>query len=224
MSENASSVAPTASWWNRHIDLVIVILLGIVSVATAYTSFQSSLYSGKSDDRIAQSQAAGTSAESLYLEGNQQYVLDAQTIHELTLLQVAVEAGDPVAQAQYDRLYFVAVSEDLDAAIANAAALDEAKPEYWHDPQADEDYQTALFGGYAEEHERAQELRAEGDALGLKADTLGLYTALMAITLFLVGVAAVLRRPLVQWVLIGVGGTIFVVTAVLTATMPFVWL
>ena len=205
-------------------ELIVVILLGVVSVATAYTSFQSSLYGGHSDDKISQSQAAGTSAESLYLEANQQFVLDAQTIQQLAVLQVAIDAGDPLAAAQFDQLYFVAVSEDLDAAIGNAAALDEADPGFWHDPQADEDYQSALFGGYAQESERAQELRVEGDALGLKGDTLGLYTALMAITLFLLGIAAVVRRPLMQWVLIGTGGAIFVVTAALTAMIPFVWL
>jgi len=208
----------------RHVELVVVILLGIVSVATAYTSFQASLYGGQSDDKIAQSQAAGTAAESLYLEGNQQYVLDAQTIQQLAVLEVAIEAGDALAQAQFDQLYFIAVSEDLDAAITAAAALDEAEPDFWHDPQADEDYQFALFSGYQEEKERAEALRIEGDALGLKGDTLGLYTALMAITLFLLGIAAVLRRPLIQWILIGTGGTIFLVTAILTAMIPFVWL
>lgn len=124
-----------------------------------------------------------------------------------------VDAGDPIAQAQYDQLYFVAVSEELDAAIQAAAAQDEAEPEFWHNPQSDEAYQPARFGGYA-----------EADALGLQGDTLGLSTALMAITLFLLGVAAVVRRPMTQWVLIITGTAIFLVTAVLTAMIPFVWL
>ena len=224
LSEEASFVAPGRPWWSRQLELIVVILLGIVSVATAYTSFQSSLYGGRSDDKISQSQGAATSAESLYLEGNQQFVLDAQTVQQLALLQVGIDAGDPLAQAQYDQLFFIAVSEDLEAAMANAAELDEADPGFWHDPQSDEEYLSALFGGYVEESERADTLRAEGDALGLKGDTLGLYTALLAITLFLLGIAAVVRRPLVQWVLIGTGGAIFLVTLVLTAMIPFVWL
>ncbi|MCX6503215.1 MAG: hypothetical protein NT132_12570 [Microbacterium sp.] len=221
---DAASALPTEPWWKKHVELIVVILLGVVSVATAYTSFQSSLYGGQSDDKISQSQAAGTAAESLYLEANQQYVLDAQTIQQLAVLRVGVDAGDPLAQAQYDQLYFIAASEDLDAAMTNAAELDAAEPDFWHDPQADEDYQDALFSGYAEEQERADALRVEGDALGLQGDTLGLYTALMAITLFLLGIAAVVRRPLIQWILIGTGGAIFVVTAVLTLLIPFVWL
>lgn len=224
MSEAVPNVVPAEPWWKRHVELIVVILLGIVSVATAYASFQSSLYGGHSDDKISQSQVSATAAESLYLEGNQQYVLDSQTVQQLAVLQVAIDAGEPFAQEKFDQLYFIAVSEDLDAAIVAAAELDAANPELWHDPQADEAYQEALFGGYAEEASRSEELRAQGDEFGLRGDTLALYTTLMAITLFLLGIAAVVRRPMIQWVLIGTGGVIFAVTAVLTALIPFVWL
>jgi hypothetical protein len=195
-----------------------------VSVATAYTSFQSSLYDGQRADAISLSEAAGTEAESLYLEGNQQYVQDSQTIQQLSLLQVAIDNGDPIAQAQYDELYFVAVSEDLDAAIQKAAALDEAEPDFWHDPQADEAYLDALFGSYYDEKDVRDEKRDEGNGYNKTADTLGLYTGIMAITLFLLGVAAVVRRLRTKWILIAVGGAIFLATAIATATIPLVWL
>ena len=49
----ASNTSETrAPWWERHVELVVVIMLGIVSVATAYTSFQSSLYGGQSADKL----------------------------------------------------------------------------------------------------------------------------------------------------------------------------
>src|SRR5689334_10632058 len=57
MSENAPS--PRTPWWQAHVELIVVIMLGVVSVATAYTSFQSGLYGGGSDDRISKSEAAG---------------------------------------------------------------------------------------------------------------------------------------------------------------------
>ncbi len=129
-----------------------------------------------------------------------------------------------MASAQYDDLYFIGVSEELDAAIQNAAALDESDPDFWHDPQADEDYQAALFGGYTDEAVISEDLRDDGNDLGTKGDTLGLYTALMAITLFLLGIAAVVRRPLMKWILVATGGTIFLVTAILVAGIPFVWI
>ena len=221
MSETTPETGP---WWQRHVELIVVIMLGIVSVATAYTSFQSSLYDGQRADAISLSEAAGTEAESLYLEGNQQYVQDSQTIQQLALLQIAIDGGDPLAQAQYDELYFIAVSEELDAAIQTAAAADESDPDFWHDPQADETYQAALFGDYAAAKDESAAKRTEGNGYNKAADTLGLYTGIMAVTLFLLGVAAVVRRPFTRWILIAVGSAIFLITAIFTATIPFVWL
>lgn len=199
-------------------------MLGIVSVATAYTSFQSSLYDGQRAEVVSLSESTGTEAESLYLEGNQQYVQDSQTIQQLAVLRIAADDGDAVAQAQYDHLYFIAVSEHLDTAIQNAAAQDEAEPDFWHDPQADEAYQTALFGEYTKTKATSDAKREEAKDYDESADTLELYTGVMAVTLFLLGVGAVVRRSTTQWILISVGGGIFLATAILTATIPFVWL
>lgn len=211
-----------------NVELIVVIFLGIVSVATAYTSFQSGLYGGHSDDKISQSEAAGTLAESLYLEGNQQYVQDAQTVLRLAELNIDAQSVDPVtaddAAAKYDEIYFIGVSEDLDAAIQAAADLDESDPDFYHYPLDDDAYLEARFGAYDEQTAYSDDLRAEGDQLGAQGDQLGFYTALMAITLFLLGIAAVVRTLRIRWVLIAIGMSIFAVTAALTATIPFVWI
>lgn len=208
----------------QNLELLVVVLLGVVSVAIAYASFESALYDGNQASAYSKGGAAQTEAESLYLEANQQFVQDAQTVQQLSVLKVAADAGDPLAQAQYDQLYFVGVSEDLDAAIQNAAALDASETAFWHDPQADEDYQAALFGDYSDKHDEATTTLAAGDEANSFGDRLTLNTVLMAVSLFLLGVAAVLRNRRAQWVLIGVGGVIFLVAFVLTLTVPFVWL
>jgi hypothetical protein len=209
-------------------ELVVVIFLGIVSVATAYTSFQSGLYGGNRDDKISQSEASGTLAESLYLEGNQQYVQDAQTVLRLAELNIDAQSSDPVtaadAASKYDEIYFIGVSADLDAAIQSAAALDESEPDFYHYPLDEDSYLTARFSGYEDEAANSAALREEGNKLGAQGDQLGFYTALMAITLFLLGIAAVVRTPRMKWILIAIGMSIFTVTAILTATIPFVWI
>ncbi len=211
-----------------NVELIVVIFLGIVSVTTAYTSFQSGLYGSHSDDKISQSEASGTLAESLYLEGNQQYVQDAQTVLRLAELNIEAQSADPVtaadAAAKYDEIYFIGVTEDLDAAIQWAAGLDQSEPEFYHYPLDDDAYLNARFGAYEDESAYSDELRAEGDRLGAAGDQLGFYTALMAITLFLLGVAAVVRSPRMKWVLIAIGMSIFVVTAAFTFLIPFVWI
>ncbi len=227
MPETASD-APVSSRTRipflQDLQLLIVILLGFISVVTAYASFEAALYDGNQASAYSKGGAAQTEAESIYLEANQQYVQDSLTIQQLTILKTAAEAGSEVAQAQYDQLYFVSVSEDLDAAIQAAAALDEEEPEFWHDPQADEDYQAALFGAYGDKSAEAEQLLAEGDLANQLGDRLVLNTVLMAISLFLLGVAAVLTNRRSQWILIGVGTALFLVAGVLTAMVPFVWL
>ena len=201
MADSPSPSAPTSLGARliANVELVVVIFLGIVSVATAYTSFQSGLYHGDSDDFVSQSEAAATLAESLYLEGNQQYVQDAQTVLRLAELNIDAQSADPVtaadAASKYDEIYFIGVSEDLDIAIQDAAALDESEPDYYHYPLDEDTYLTARYSAsYDEQTAYSDDLRAEGDALGASGDQLGFYTALMAITLFLLGVAAVVRN------------------------------
>lgn len=221
---DASPASSTRLPFFSDLQLVVVVLLGIVSVATAYASFQAALYGGMQASAYSKGGAAQTEAESLYLEANQQYVVDSQTVQQLGLLQVAAAAGDPVADAQYEELSFIAVSDDLAAAIENAATLDESEPEFWHDPLADEDYQATLFGGYAEKDAESEQLLADGDAANSFGDRLTLNTVLMAISLFLLGIAAVLNQRRAQLILIGVGTGIFVIAGALTVAVPFVWL
>lgn len=204
-------------------ELLIVILLGIVSVATAWVSFQAALYDGQTAKSLSLSQSATAEAESLYLEGNQEYVQDAQTLARLTELQAQIDAGDQVAVDVYDALYFVAVSEHFGAAIERADAINETDTEFYTSPLDDEEYQNVLFGAYAEKADEAVALTQQADELDARGDWLTLTTVLMAISLFLLGVAAVVRSRRVQYSLIIIGSAIFVFAAAIMVTIPVTW-
>ena len=205
-----------------NLELVIAILLGIVSIATAYASFQGALYGGLSDDSNNLAIAQSTEAESLYLEGNQQFMQDTQIFNDLSVLKVAIDNGDPIAQEQYDQLYFQGVSEDFGAAIERAEAQTEADPEFFYSPLDDEEYQAVLFTAYSDKSTESEKSKAEGDALGGQSDKLTLYTVLMAISLFLLGIAALVGQRRTQYVLIGTGVVISAVSIVLMLMIPFV--
>jgi hypothetical protein len=200
------------------LELLTVVLLGVVSVATAWTSFQASLYGGMQASAYSQAANAQTEAESLYLEANQQYVQDTQTLDRLDEFLIESESADPtiaaLGTAKYEQLYGTSVSAELDAAIQASDG----------DPQADEDYQAALFGAYADEDDRSIALSEQGDAANANGDKLGLSITIMAISLFLLGIAAVVRGNRVKWVLIGISSVIFVAAVVWAAFVPFVWL
>ncbi len=207
-----------------HLELIIAILLGVVSIATAYASFQAALYDSQMAGAYTVGQSQSTEAESLYLEGNQQFMQDTQVFNRLSELQVAINAGDPVAQEQYDTLYFQGVSEEFGAAIDRAAAQTEADPEFFYSPLDDEEYQAFLFTPYGDMKDTAIATTTKGDEYNSLSDKLTLYTVLMSISLFLLGIAALVRQRRTQLVLVGTGVVISVISVILTLMVPFVGL
>ena len=205
-----------------NLELVIAILLGLVSIATAYASFQGALY----DSMMAGAYATGTQksaeAESLYLEGNQQFMQDTAVFNELSALQVGIDNDEPLAQEKYDTLYFQGVSEEFGQAMDRAATENANDPEFFYSPLDDEDYQASLFTSYSEAKDEATATTKQGDEYNSLSDKLTLYTVLMSISLFLLGVAALVRQRRTQLVLMGTGVVISVVSVVLTLMIPFV--
>lgn len=227
MPESSDAISSRRRSFFEDLQLLIVILLGVVSVATAYVSFEAALYGGQQAAAYSRGGAAQTEAESIYLEANQQYVQDAETLTRLSEYQIEMDGADPnvaaAASEKYDQLYFTSVSQDLDAAIAWAQAENEADPTTYTDPQGSEDYQDALFGAWSDADDQAKALLAQGDEANQYSDRLTLNTVLMAIALFLLGIAAVIRNRRAQWILIGVSSSIFVLALGLTVIVPFTW-
>jgi len=219
---------PPQTFLNRNLEVIIAVLLGLVSIATAYASFQSALYDGQMTQKYTVGSNLATEAESLYLEGNQQYVQDAQLYDRLTDLALDTQNPDPAIAAaaaeKYDIIYFQSVSDEFDAAIAWADEQNAADPDLWYSPLNNEDYLYFLYGSYYEQKELANTTIAEGDVANSLSDRLTLNTVLMAISLFLLGVGAVVRQTRVKIILGSVATVIFVTAVVLTASIPFLGL
>lgn len=201
-----------------NIEIIIVTLLGIASVATAYASFQSSLYDSVMAGEYTRGQNVKTEAESIYLEANQQYVQDAQTYAQLAVLGVDAISDDPAiaanAQAKIDALALTGIDDVLTAALdwSNATG---------NYPLDSEEYLAARFGNYQELQDQATAHIAAGDQANGYGDRLTLYTVLLAIALFLLGIAAVVSSRTIKWGLIGVGTVITVVAIIFTTLVPF---
>ena len=226
-SESPAAVQPL-TFVRKNVDIIIAILLGLVSIATAYASFQSSLYDGNMTQNYTKGSNLATEAESLYLEGNQQFVQDAQLFDRLTDLQLDTQNPDPAIAAaaaeKYDIIYFQSVSDEFGAAIEWADEQNAADPELYYSPLDNEDYQAFLFSGYAEAKEAADATIAKGDEQNALSDRLTLNTVLMALSLFLLGIAALVKKFTVQLILGSVAIAIFVTAVVLTAFIPMLWL
>jgi hypothetical protein len=212
----------------KSMEIIVVSCLGLVSVATAYTSFQAALYDSQMAGSYAVGQTYKTEAESMYLESNQQFVQDAQTLLRLDELNVEVQFGDAatsaLAQSKVDAIFTSSVSETFAAAIAAADEANAANPDFYVSAQSDETYLAELFDPYQEKAAAAEEKIAAGERFNSLSDQLTLYTVLMALTLFLLGVAAVLKKFRMQISIVAISMVIFTFAAVLTALVPFVGL
>lgn len=212
----------------RNLETILAVFLGLIAVGIAYASFQAALYDGRVIAANTLGTNQSTEAEALYLEGNQQWVQDAQLFDTLNLLQLDTENPDPAiaeaAQIKYDTIYFQSVSDEFDAAIRWAAEQNESDPELWYHPLDNEEYQDFLYGAYYEKKAEADatlERAADADGHG---DRHMLNTVLMALALFLLGLAAVVKAFRIKLILAAVGVGIFALGVVLTAFIPFLWL
>lgn len=212
----------------NRLELIIAILLGIVAIGIAYASFQAALYDSRMAAAYQSGTARSTEAESLYLEGNQQFVQDAELWNRLTQLAIEAESFDAAtaadAQNTYDVLFFQAVSDDFAIAIDWADEQNAADAETYYSPLDNEEYQAALYGGYWDAKEQADAAVAAGHEYNDLSDRLMLFTVLMSVSLFLLGIAAVVRQYRVQLLLAISGTAIFAVSIVLTAFVPFIGL
>jgi len=213
------------SFLRTNMEVIIAILLGVVSIATAYVSFQSSLYGGNQATSYSVGNNLSTEAESMYLEGNQQYVQDSQLWQTLTSLRLDIANPDPAvseaAQLKYDTIYFQSVSEDFDGAIQRADATNEADPDFYVDPSDDEEYQESLFSSYADTKDESEKTIKEGDQAGVYSDKLTLSTVIMAVSLFLLGIAAVVSVFRIKLIMGAIGVGIFIIAVIIAVAIPY---
>jgi hypothetical protein len=210
-----------------RLELIIVILLGLVSVTTAYASFQAAIYDSAMASSYARAQTTSTEAESLYQEASQIARQNENVWNRLVDLQIEMESGDPdvaaMAAYKWEQLYFTSVSDELEAAMDWSNAQNAANPEEYISPLESEEYTSTLYADYEAAAESAEESIAEGDEYNASSDRLTLNTVLMAISLFLLGIAAVLTRRGLVIALISIAGVIYGVALVLTLTIPMMW-
>lgn len=221
----AAESEPTAdngkeNWVERNFELVIALLLGIASIITAWASYQASLYDGEMSAANTQAGVLAAEAESLYLEGNQQYVSDGQLYDRLTELSVQERSADPAAAAvateTIDVLTFQAMTEEFAAALIWADEQNQADPDTFTHPLDNEDYQEALFSGYHDTKAEADAQLEKSGKYNELGDQLTLATVLLAISLFLFGIAALIRGLRIRYVITGIATVIMLIATVVS--------
>ncbi len=228
MSDEERAEAVREGRIRRNTETILAVLLGLVSIGVAYASFQAALYDGQVQQSNTRATTLSAEAQALYIEGNQQWVQDAQLFDTLTNLALDAQNPDPAiaaaAQIKYDTLYFQSVYPEFDAAIQWADEQNAADPELWYSPLDNEDYLNYLYSSYDEVQQQSDDAIAAANVADQYGDALTLNTVLMALSLFLLGIAAVVKQFRVKVILGSSGIVIFVAAAIMTAIVPFIWI
>lgn len=200
--EQAEPAADAAGrGWGSRVELVAAIVLGLAAVFTAFAAYRASL----TDDEVLKgySEAAQAAQEGYdqLSAGDQAY-----SFEQNLFLQYAIEisAGNDEGAAY--------LRDTMSPELLAAVEVWEADPDDSIPTPFDGDYvelddlESSLY--YAEGNallDEADALRVVAEDADEKSDIFELSTVLLAVTLFLAGVAALIAAPKVSWGLIGLG-------------------
>ena len=204
------------SFFDRILEVVAVLLLGITTVGTAWCGYEASQWNGQQSDLARQSSDERVEAGRLFGLATQKVAYDSSIIAQYA---VAAQAGNTALTDFYRktlvRTDFLPV---LDKWIAEVKAGGTPT-----NLTEDQDYLTSQFGDYRTATARAEALSAESQAAGNTGDQYVVTTILLAVALFFAGVTSSFRyRPAQAFLLILAVGTVAVAASGL-ADLPVLW-
>ncbi len=245
MSENQKEVSRPF----ETLELLAAILLGVAAIATAVASYQSSLYGGKSVEgyskanKIATAAAAERSRAIVEMTRDSQVEMDAWR-----LTKEGDDAGNAAAEARnYEiatYLYTKVMSEPGYRAMGLPA--DARNQEYPEDeaPGAEEkqnvlqeqvletamenelvgneSYRNEMLGKGQALSDEAEKVFKEGEEANATGDKFQLAAVIFAISLFFGGIVQVFRNDMMRWVILGVGGLLFLGATVYMLRLPWI--
>jgi hypothetical protein len=190
-------------------ETVVIIMLSITAVLTAWCGFESSKWSGEMS--IAFSQASSARIEAARQEG----MANAARQADLSIWGVYVQAraqGD-AALATYVERRFTPHFE-----VAYRAWIAEREPTLG--PFRMKEYVPPGTTEAAAADQRADSRFADALRNNQRADNYTILTVLFALVLFFAAASTRLGRPRAQWILLGVAITFLVIAVVILATFP----
>lgn len=207
------------------LEIVVVVLLGIVALLTAWATWIGSLHGGnqatnytKSNNMAADGNAGGT-------RRCQDLSADMVLWNSITETRIdyafAEGKGDKVemerAQWKLDQLAADSVSEGLRAAIDWADAQEE-----YTSPFAKEGFVESYFADAQAVLDEAQTMLEQGQKDNADGDSFGLVTVIYSIVLFLLGIASSFKNTnnKIGIVVVSMMGIVAATVYMLTISMP----
>lgn len=220
------------------VEVIVVILLGVTALLTAWATWVGSLHAGNQATNY-------TISTNLSSEGNSEYNAATQTImqdmilwNEVADMQFDIiyaynNDDDELVDQYCEKLYFK-LYENLSDSMAEAIAWDfPDSNDYtstildWMDyeeavttPFADQDYMDSYFDTANDLLVQSEEALEQGQEDNTNSDTYGLVTIVYSISLFLLGVVSTIKNYKNKYALLGIASVSIVVATVFMLTIP----
>lgn len=166
-------------------DLFIVVMLGLVSTTAAWTAIQSSLHGGRSSDAGSEYQLILSDADNLWITSEVKY-RDDLSVWKDKQVRVLVDG------VSLDDIY-----GDIKTANGSYELYVFAMPCFYENPKGllpdCKPYMDELYNPYTETHKSSKYWTDLSGAEGKHSNRLQMLTGLFAVSLFLLGVTAVMK-------------------------------
>ena len=167
-------------------DIFIVVLLGIVSTATAWSGVQSSLHGGVSDEALTNYQLNSAEANRLWITAEVKFRDDLSVWKDkqVRLIVDGISKDEIYGDVQTSNGSFEFYESAMKCLVADQKSqLPDCKP-----------YMESLYGPYGEVFNKGETILRESETAGKQSDQLQMLTALFAVSLFMLGVASIIKR------------------------------
>lgn len=227
----------TAAKREHTIEIIVVILLGVTAILTAWATWIGSLHAGNQSTNYTTSNNLASEGNSEYNAGSQLMMQDMILWNEVADMQFdimyAYENDDETLDQLCEKLYYKLyenLSDEMAAQIAwdwpestdfTTVILEWMENEdALNTPFANEDFVDSYFTV-------ANELLAESDAVleqgkedNTNGDTYGLITIIYSISLFLLGVISTIKSTKNKYILLGIASVSIIVATIFMLTIP----
>jgi hypothetical protein len=211
---------------SNRLELIIVFLLGITAVATAWSTWQEGLHGSLMDQNYTVANNLTSEANSMYNEGVQYMTQDMMTWNQLEGFNIDYEFASKKQDADEMEKLDWKIGQILDDGVTDQfmAAIEWAwDQEGYATPFEKEGFVDSYFEDSWAKFDEAEEKLQAGNAHNTHGDNQGLVSVIYAIVLFLLGISATFKQLKAKYILIGVSVVAFAAATVFMFTIPVVF-
>ena len=223
------------------IEVIVVILLGITALLTAWGSWIGSLHGGNQATNYTTSNNLAAEGNSEYNAGIQQMNQDMILWNDISDMQVDISfyqnAEDDASMIKVCYQLYYKLNENLSDRMAETIGWSALTEDELSDPEVavltwlemeeayvspffDEEYVAGYFTTANELLAESQEVLERGKAANASGDAFGLVTVIYSIVLFLLGIVSTFSKTSNKYALIAISVVAFLFATIYMITLP----